>query len=236
MNKKILAVLMVFAVMITCFAACKRHNYKTTNVNGQDLLLYTDKNGETVINDDNQIVAVVTDEAGEIITYENGEDQTRLVQIAGSYVGDDYIQDKEFKMAIPEGWEGTTGAKLYKKDTNNKCSISFMTTNKFGEDNTIESYLAEKDELDKQIKEGAEAKGQNYVAEKEPITVGTHSGWHYTYKMTDKDGKLTHYAENIYFTDEKTLCIINYACLDAVGYDEAFSFAGFIHEGFTYNG
>ena len=236
MNKKILAVIMVFVVIVTCFAACKRHNYKTTNVNGQDLLLYTDKDGNTVINDDNQIIAVVTDEAGEIITYENGEEQTRMVQISGSYIGDGYMQGKEFKMSVPKGWEATESAKMYKEGTENKCYIAYMTNNKFKSERELVEYFENHDAQEEAIKAGIETQGHKYEITKEAATVGNYNGWHYTNKITDNEGNIVNYAETIYFIDGTKLCIVNYVCYNGIGYDEAFNFGTFVQEGFEYNG
>ena len=233
MNKKILAILLVFAVVVTCFAACKRHNYKTTNVNGADLLLYTDKEGNTVINEHNQIIIVVTDEEGEIITHENGENQTYYYDIKGSYIGDGYIQDKNYKMNILEGWEGTTNNKVIKKNTDNKCYMTFvMKTQK--ED--INTFIENLDNDNQGLEAGFSSLGYTFTVEKKGATISKYTGYHYIYKMVDAEGKVIHYAENIIFDVAKTIYSVEYVCADGVGYDETFNFGAFVQENFKFNG
>ena len=232
MNKKILAILLVFAVVITCFAACKRHNYETTDVNGKDLLLYTDEDGNTVINDDNQIIVVVTDEEGEILTHENGENQTYYYNIDGSYVGDGYIQDKNYKMNIPEGWEGTTNNKVIKKNTDNKCYITFLMR---AQKEDINTFIETLDVDNKDLEAGFNALGYTFTVEKKGASISKYTGYHYIYKTVDAEGNLIHYAENIIFPVAKTIYSVEYVCSDGVGYDETFNFGAFVQENFEFN-
>ena len=71
MNKKILAVALAILFIATAFTACKT-KLDMTEINGTEFPLLTDKNGETIINEDNQVAVIVTDRDGEVITYENG--------------------------------------------------------------------------------------------------------------------------------------------------------------------
>ncbi len=236
MNKKIIAILLVFTLVITCFVACKRHNYETTNVNGMDLLLYTDKDGNTVVNEDNQIIAVVTDSDGEIITYENGEEQTHFVQISGSWVGDGFIQEKDYKLVIPEGWEGTENHRIVKKDTENKCYIKFTKNKTLDKNETLETYLEIIDQQNEQLVEGFKKEGYTLTVDKATTSItknGLKSEW-YAYKIVDGNGNVVHYAENFYFIVAKTIYSVNYACEDGVGYDESFNFGEYVKNGFTF--
>lgn len=254
MNKKIIAILLVFTLVITCFAACKRHKYETTKVGNLDLLLYTDKDGNTVINEDNQIVAVVTDSDGEIITYENGEEQTHLVQISGSYVGDGYIQTKNFKMTILNGWEGTENSTIEKKGTDGKCFIQFTKTyvlkdnEKFSEvfvetdknNNLIKDAFndpAQMEELIKNNPDIAKYEGCKYTID-ENTTTFLSEGYPcktYTHKIVDAKNNVVHYVESYYFLVSKTIYNVSYSCIDGEGYDESFSFSDFLRTEFKFN-
>ena len=77
-------------------------------------------------------------------------------------------------------------------------------------------------------------KGNNCDIKKEAATIGEYSGWHYTYKIIDSDGKVTHYAENYYFTAGTMIYSVNYACMNGIGYDESFSFASYVSTNFIY--
>ncbi len=236
MNKKIIAILLVFTLVITCFAACKKHDYETTKVGNLELLLYTDANGNTVINEDNQIIAVVTDSEGEILTYENGEEQTHYVQISGSYVGDGYIQNKNYKLVIPEGWRGNENDRIIKTNTDDNCYIHFTENKIFKDNENLDMYLEKLDQQNAQLIEGFKAEGYTLTVDKKTTTVGTNnlnSVW-YAYKMVDGDGKIVHYAENLYFLNSKTLYSLNYICENGIGYDESFNFVEYAKTGFTF--
>ena len=234
MNKKIIATLLVFTLVITCFVACQKQKYELTNVNGMDLLLYTDKNGNTVVNEDNQIIAVVTDSEGEILTYADGEQQTHYVQISGSYVGDGYIQDSNYKLVIPEGWRGSENHRIIKKNTDDNCYIQFLKNKTFEKDENIDEHFASLDAQNDELIKGFEKEGYTLTVNKESTTIGTYNSQHYTYKIVDGNGEVVHYAENYYFTVAKTLYSVNYACENGEGYDESFDFSEYVKNGFTF--
>lgn len=254
MNKKIIAILLVFTLVITCFVACKRHDYETTKVGNMDVLLYTDKDGNTVINEDNQIVAVVTDRDGEIITYENGEDQTYLVQIPGSYVGDGYIQAKNFKMTILKGWEGTENSTLEKKGTDGKCFIQFTKTYVLKDNEKFSEIFAETDKANNQVKDAfndpakmkelikqnpdfAKYEGCEYTIDENTTTFSSKSYpcKTYTHKIIDSKNNVVHYVENYYFLVNKTVYNVSYTCVEGIGYDESFIFSEYLRSEFTFN-
>lgn len=238
MNKKIIAILLVFTLVITCFVACQKQKYETTNINGLDVLLHTDENGNTVINEDNQIVAVVTDREGEIITYENGENQTYNIQISGSWVGDGFIQDKDYKLVIPEGWRGTEDNKIIKRDTEDHCYINFIENKTLEKNETLETYLDAIDQQNEQLVEGFKTEGYTLTVDRKTTTIGTSATkyeW-YAYKVVDGNGEVIHYAENYYFIAAKTIYSVNYICENGVGYDETFNFGEYVKNGFTFKG
>lgn len=253
MNKKIIAILMVFVIVVTCFAACKKHDYKTTDINGQDVLLYTDKDGNTVINEDNQIVAVVTDREGEIITYADGEEQTYNIQISGSMVMGDYVQSKDIKMGVPKGWEGTKNEMIFKKGTDNKCFIQFSKTYVLKDNETFSEAFIETDKVNEDIKKAfddeatfnelvktnpdfAKYEGCKLTTESHDTTFSDKAFPCRTYitKIVDANGKIVHYVHNYYFLVNKTIYSVNYNCIDGEGYDESFDFDAFMRTEFTF--
>lgn len=238
MNKKIIAILLVFTLVITCFVACQKQKYETTEIGGKDVLLATDEEGNTIINDDNQFVAVVTDSEGEILTYADGEEQTYFIQISGSWVADGYIQHKDYTLAIPEGWRGTEDNKIIKRDTEDNCYISFIENKTLGENETIATYLEAMDQQNEQFIEALKQKGYTLTVDKKSTTIGT-SGinyeW-YAYKVVDTNGEVIHYAENYFFTAAKTIYSVNYICEEGIGYDETFDFGEYLKTGFTFKG
>lgn len=233
MSKKIIAVSLALFMIVTCFVACGK-KYETTKINGKDVILVTDENGDPVINEKNQVIALVTDEAGEVLTHSNGEDQTRYIQLKEALEIKGVVYGDKYKMNVLDGWEIGRGTKIYKKDTDSKCYISFTDNSNFSPTNTIDDYFVQVDAQDEQLRVGFEKQGYDYDVKKETTTVSGNSGWHYTYKITDSEGKILHYAENYYFVVAKTLYSVNYACVDGIGYDESFNFGSYVMSNFTY--
>jgi len=238
MNKKIIAILLVFTLVITCFVACQKQKYETTKIGGQDVLLATDEEGNTIINDDNQFVAVVTDSEGEILTYADGEEQTYFIQISGSWVADGYIQNKNYKLSIPEGWRGTEDDKIVKIGTEDDCYIHFVENKTLGENETYAEFLEAMDQQNELLIEGFKKEGYTLTVDRKSTTIGT-SGtkyeW-YAYKIVDANGEVLHYAENYFFIAAETIYSVNYVCQNGVGYDETFNFGEYLKTGFTFKG
>ncbi|MBQ5677926.1 MAG: hypothetical protein IIV47_03585 [Clostridia bacterium] len=252
MEKKIIAIALVLVVMVTAFVGCGQ-KYKTTKVGNNEYLLHTDAEGNTIIKDD-QLVAVVTDRDGEIITYENGENQTYYVPIPGSLVIDGIVRGDNFTLNILDGWTSTDYNRIIKDKTDNKCYIQFTQLIKeFGKGENINTYLetvdknnqdvidifADEEAMEELIKSNpavAKYKGCTYTIEKDetviskdniPCQVRIH-------KAVDKDGNLIHYAENYYFMLDKSLYSLDYACEDGVGYDAEFDFKSYANQNFTF--
>lgn len=234
MNKKIIAILLVFTLVITCFVACQKEKLETTKINGEEVALATDNEGNTIVNNDNQIAVLVTDFDGNIIEHENGEPQTRWVGAGDSFIGDGYVMGDKFKLTLLEGWSGDIIGRAVKDDTDLKCYIQFVKNKELSKEVTLETYLEAIDEQNEELIEGFEKKGLTLTVDKNNTTIKNYNSEHYVYKIVDKDGKVIHYAENYYFIAEETIYSINYICVDGVGYDEAFSFANYISQNFTF--
>ena len=239
MEKKIIAIALVLVIMVTAFVGCSKKR-DTTKINGKEYVLYTDKEGNTVINDKNQVVAVVTDENGEAVTFENGEDQTYFVQINSGLVVEDEVAGANYRLKVINGWEGNADGRIYKKGTDNKCYIQFNKLVTFEEGNNISTYLEALDSQNDQLKdavpkaEGMEGATLTIDKSEKFISAAGAAGYVYVYKIVDKDGKLMHYTENYYFVSENTAYKIDYVCTDGVGYDKEFSFASYVDTCFKF--
>ncbi len=242
MEKKIIAIALVLVLMVTVFVGCSKKR-ETTEVNGKDYILYTDAEGNTVINENNQVIAVVTDENGEVVTFENGEDQTYFVQIDGAVIKDGVMKGTKYEMNVIEGWTASENGKMYKDGTENKCYVQFVEMTTLGEDETFDIYL-EKIDLQYQP-EAFEDAGQKVEVEDEEYVFKASKGTttisnsalactFYTYKILNANGEVIHYAENYYFAKNGVVYMINYACVDGIGYDENFNFENYINANFTF--
>lgn len=251
MEKKIIAVALVLVLMVTAFVGCGQ-KYKTTNIGGEEYLLETDAEGNTIV-EGNQLAVVVTDSDGDIITYENGENQTHYINIPGSLVIDGLVRGKNFTLEILDGWTSTDVDRINKDKTDNKCYIQFAETyvlkdnEKFSEifaatDKANEDMMAvinDEAKLQELIKTNPDA--AKYLGGKCTIDMSTGTFTSKAYpcriyktKIVDKNGSIVHYAENHYFIVSKTVYCLTYACVDGKGYDNTFDFGGYIAQSFTF--
>lgn len=252
MEKKIIAIALVLVVMVTAFVGCGQ-KYKTTKVGNNEYLLHTDAEGNTIIKDD-QLVAVVTDRDGEIITYENGENQTYYVPIPGSLVIDGIVRGDNFTLNILDGWTSTDYNIIFKDKTDNKCYIKFeKIVKELKKDETLATYLEKVDKnnqdiidafsndelMDKLVKDNPAVekfrdctftieKGETVIS-KDNIPCQFRIN-----KIVDKDGNVVHYVENYYIVLNKAIYKLDYACEDGVGYDEEFDFKSYANQNFTF--
>ena len=146
MNKKVFAVALIIVSIATMFTACKK--YDLEKINGKEYAVYKDDSDNTVVNDENKVAVLVTDEDGEVITYENGEEQTRWVQNHNDTVLKDKVLGTNYTMGIPSGWEGSEFGKVIKKKTDKKCYIEFKQLKKLGLEDTLKGLLEVQDEND----------------------------------------------------------------------------------------
>ena len=251
MNKKILAVALAILFIATAFTACKT-KLDMTEINGTEYPLLTDKNGETIINEENQVAVIVTDREGEVITYENGEEQTRWLQLEGDYVTDSQVQGKLYKLNVLKGWTGNKYGRVEKNKTDGKCYIKFATHKKLESEETLETYMHTVDATNEMIGDVindpvqfeasveknpslAVYKDCKYESSKSDAMVGgKYNGQCRTYKITDKNGNIVHYAENYYFEYNGVVYSVDYACENGEGYDSSFSFASYVSSNFQF--
>ena len=252
MEKKIIAIALVLVLMVTAFVGCGK-NHNKMNIGGKEVLLETDAEGSTLIKDD-KLVAIVTDNAGEIITHENGENQTYYINIPGSLVIDGITHGEHYKLKLLKGWTATDFNKVYKDGTDGKCYIDcVMALSKFEEGEDIDTYLEKIDTQDETVikvfsdeKAMAELVKDNPAVEKfngckyevtksnASITKDNLSCRVRIHKAVDKNGDLIHYVESYYFVSGESLYTLSYTCEDGKGYDKTFDFKSYVNQNFTF--
>ena len=251
MEKKIIALALVLVLMVTAFVGCGQ-KYKTTNIGGEDVLLATDAEGNTIVNG-NQLAVVVTDDNGDIITYENGENQTHYIEIPGSLVIDGVVRGSKFTLNILDGWTSTDYDRIIKDKTDDKCYIQFGETYKLKDNEKFSEIFEATDKANKEMMEVINDEEQlkeliktdpnleKYLGGKCTIDMSTGTFTSSAYpcriyktKIVDKNGSVVHYAENHYFLVSKTVYCLTYACVDGKGYDNTFDFGGYLRQNFTF--
>lgn len=235
MNKKIIALALAILFIATAFTACKKE-LETTKINGNEFVLYTDDEGNTVISKDNKIAIAVTDAYGEIVTYSNREPQTNWVQLYGDIQGETFIRGENYQMNALEGWTPDRMGKIIKNETDGRCYVQFAEITEVTRDVSLYSYLDAIDNQNAELVSGYEKQGYTLTIEKEDRTITEQEIGciFYKYEVKDKDGKIMHYAENYYFVADNTIYKLGYVCEDGIGYDESFNFEEYLNTSFTY--
>ncbi len=235
MNKKIIAVALAILTMVAFFTACgKKH--KTTEINGKEYILLTDADGNTVMNGDNQLVALVTDENGEVLTFEDGENQTRYITAYGDALGDGVAYGENGSFKIRKGWSSDDNGNIFKDETEEQCYIKLVKVADVTEEDSFAKYFVNLDSQNKTIVAPLEAEGYKTEITKSncSITMKALDCTKYVYKFIDADGKVSHYAENYYFEQDDVIYKIEYACVNGVGYEEDFNCQAYLDGSFVF--
>ena len=106
MNKKIIAVICVMLVASFLFASCTNKKYFVDD-KGKTHVALTDKNGETVTNDNGNVIVIPTEDNGKLITDENGEFVTQEIATQVHIETDNdgkKVETPAYSVETPEGW------------------------------------------------------------------------------------------------------------------------------------
>lgn len=129
--KKLIALLIVFMVVLTCFSACKRTNVikggvLATDFKGNGIVAVVTKEDGGIIRDEaGNVVILATDKNGN--TYkEDGEYVTRAVAVDHAIIFGKHVEMPDFAIDIPKGWSDVKSydmLNIQKDGTNTKISI-----------------------------------------------------------------------------------------------------------------
>ncbi|MBE6835575.1 MAG: hypothetical protein E7515_04910 [Ruminococcaceae bacterium] len=167
MNRKIIAVICLMLAASFIFASCAKNTKKDKD--GNEYIVYTDENGETVTDKEGSVVVVPTNYQGQPVTRANGELATQTIPVPAINVSQNgkKVDCKAYTLNIPDGWVLYTGiddyAQLRKGDEDSDIKID------------IRYYSEGYDEILKQAKEVKKSFVDNIedviVDEEEEITL-----------------------------------------------------------------
>lgn len=141
MNKKVIALSLVIVLLATTFAACGKK--PTIEINGNEYILVTDEEGNTVLNERGEILVYPTEENGEHITDSNGETQVAGVKFPELIVNDRTLETPHFKITYPETWSVDDKGKATRNE-NDKTYIKIYNLGELDKGETLDSYVAKK--------------------------------------------------------------------------------------------
>lgn len=231
MEKKIIAVVCALIIVITMFVSCSKAKGPKIQLDNGEFYLATDAQGNTMVNDDGDLIVYVQDENGEFLTDENHERKTNIADFPDNLVSDDKYETQDFVFTLPKGYTVSEDGKIMAKG----ATKSYLTIKNYGKMNTIE-YLAE---LEKNIQIAntfyEEAKKQNPnttldIFNKE-ITSGKIKADVIDFKTIQ--GENHYISVNVYFLYEEELYSVFYNCSDDT-YDPAFDVVQFVTDNLTW--
>lgn len=245
MNKKIIAVFCVVILMASLFTACGKKLY-TQEINGKEQPVVTNENGELVTGVEGDVAIYVTDSKGEKVTDSEGNPNINYIKPSGAIINPNNTMICEnFKLNIPDGWFGDSNGSIYKDGTDSKCYIKAMYEATANAENTFASYvdaiLVQNRTIMDNINNGSEETKQAGYAKAEytsdEFSFQNYEGYKLSYTIYDANGKVVHYAENLYFViDDGTIYSMNYACEEGTGYDSSFNFSDWATKNITFTG
>lgn len=232
MEKRIIAVICVLMLLISLFAACgKAPTIKLKE--GVEYPLVTDEEGNTVVDENGDILVYVTDAHGKYVKDENGNRQTNAVTFPDAIVTDNKVETADYVLLVPEGWTADDAGKLVKDNTENAIiSIDITNLGELRVGETLTSYIAQQQVLIEGLVAEMREKGatvsyditstqfQGYEAANIVLTAQSEEIGVCCYKM-------------IYYMAGNELYKILYSCANGTNDDTAFDLSSFMEQNLT---
>lgn len=236
MNKKIIAIVGVVILLISIFAACaKKPTIK--NNKGDEYLVATDDEGNTVLNDKGGIAVYVTDANGKYVEDENGEKQTNYIDFPNIIDGNTF-ENAYCKITMPKGWTLDKGGTFYKDDSENAVHLKILDEGKNENGNTISSLIEKEKSNSEPLLE--ELKKEYPVASMDVtdvrITSKNAPGKAVEFLIKDDSDNTIYHAYAIYFLCNGEILRIEYVCGNNDYNDTAEELLTIINEGLTIKG
>ncbi|MGN0570874.1 MAG: hypothetical protein ACI4K9_01685 [Candidatus Fimenecus sp.] len=226
MEKKMIAVICVLMLLISLLVSCGK-KYPTITIKGNEYVLATDEEGNTMLSDDGELVIYPTDSNGKPYKGENGEYETNFVDFPDKIVNGNIYETPQFKITMPEEW--TEGEEGYIKSGNESVIFEVCPTATLNEKYTVEKYIATQIEgLEMFIEAQPEYKDKlKYSVEQlENITENELPCFVVIMQEYDDTQKVVSEQYLYYIVDGDTLLEFSYICRDAslVGTFDAYQF------------
>lgn len=234
MTKKIIAISCALVMLVLVFAACQKKP-QTTTINGEEYVLVTDAEGNTVMSSDGMLKAYVLDEKGYIVTNQDGSNAEKLVSLPNNtIIGDQTISTDEYSLTMPKGWAVSDAGFFTKDKTDGKCTVKMGFADSL--DKITFGEYVQNDRSQQEVLAAEVTKNQpdyNVDLKNEDFELDGHQASAGTYKITDGQGKIIHYAVMVFYSYNNQAYYINYSCVNGEGYDESFDFLAYVKENYV---
>lgn len=234
MEKKIIAIVSVVILLASVLTACGK--VKTITLKeGQEYPLATDKEGNTIVNDDGNLVVYVTDENGKYVKDENGERQTNAVTFPEIIVNGSTLETSDYIMTFPKGWEIDDEGVARKKG---KEKTFFIISNLGALQNgkSFDAYFDENKPTTEIIEKIKEKNPSSTVSVESAVLTSKKLDCRICKtKIVNEEESVTVYTNVFYFMFNNELYKIESSSQDG-GYDDKFDINSFIDKNLTMKG
>lgn len=232
MKKKIIAIVMVTVLIITCFAACKKKEITITDTQGNTYICVTDKEGNTVLDDDGNIKVYVTNADGKIEKDENGDEKSVAVTFPNAIVSGEVLETPYIKLILPQGWTSDDAGVAY-KDGDKNSYLKAVRVDSLQNTGGFDEIFNYKKEEAQRIVGG--------VIEKNPKSTLEFSNCELTdkkmqcgvieFKAVDETGTVVMHTVDIYYPNGSYVYNIQFKCLNT--YDANFNIIDMLNKNLT---
>lgn len=233
MIKKIIAVALAVVLCALCFTGCTKKP-ENVDVNGVDKPVAYNENGYAVFDEDGYVRVYETDANGKIQYDENGNPRYNYYNAEDGFVHDGMIDTPLYAFMIPKGWESYSSNTIIKTGTDKKCKIQIFVAYEDG--TAVEDFISDNRASNQDVMFQAKNQHPDYTVDMdtEDFTLSSKEMPAYanTYKINDAEGKVIHYAVDLFFLMNGQVYDLNYLCSSGEGYDESFDFISYAKENF----
>ncbi len=213
MSKKIIAILLVFTLVITCFVACRKEKPETVKINGEDCVVVTDDEGNTVFNEDGDVAVHILDNEGNILYFDNGEPQTRYIEVP-EYYNRTKITGDSYEFELGEGWEYKNISNLYEKEGSDGKAVIKVSQYEYPENcSTVDEYLTATKESNKELIDDIKEKyDYNEKITEISFLNDNKDAREVELIVKDDNGNMVSYTYSIYFEFNGKIVVTSYNC------------------------
>ncbi len=233
MSKKIVAISLALVLIVTCFVACGKENYRIEKINGQEYVLATNEDGEVITDESGNVIVHPTDASGKVMKNEDGVPYTNRVE-APDYVAKNKIETDEYVFQIKEGWNFNRIANRYEKVDAGRNCVALVCEFEMPEGcETIEDYIEETKEKSKDFIDAIK-KQYNYSETATNVSFSDKNieAIAYEIEIKDNEGKMINYTYSIYFLYGDKVMSVDYICQN--GYYEEINAFEFLSGAFRW--
>lgn len=229
MEKKIIAIISVAVLLASVFTACGKKK-PMISVGDNEYPVATDSEGNTILNENGDVVIYVTDENGKYVKDDKGERETAAVTFPEMLVNDRTLETPYYRITMPEGWSIDSNGKIT-KDGNDKMHIKIYNFGELEENETLDTYFNKQVEMTKGFTEAFQTKypDTSYNVAAGPITARQVDSRVLEFKVADNSGNVIGFTQSIYYMSNDMLFKVEYSCNEG-GYDSSVNFVSLIND------